>query len=247
MSFAIHREQRIHYTIEGSGPLVILQHGLLLSGQSWKQAGVAELLAESYRVACVDSLGHGLSDKPSDPSLYDQVGRAGDIIAVIDHLGERHAHFVGHSMGGWIGVGVAKYYPERLSTLVVGGWHPAKGLPPGPKGPVDFDGFMRFAQRTAPELTEWVTPAIEPGVRACFDALGELDGARDALLNETFQVMIWDGRDDPNHDSKKAFADENGLRFLSTAGDHLRILFDHGKKAAEAFASFWTMCNPEAA
>ena len=36
MPFATHRGQRIHYTIEGSGPLVILQHGLLLY---WQEQG----------------------------------------------------------------------------------------------------------------------------------------------------------------------------------------------------------------
>jgi pimeloyl-ACP methyl ester carboxylesterase len=59
MPFAFNRGQRIHYTVEGSGPLVVLQHGLLLNAESWKQAGIVDLLTDSYRVVCVDSLGHG--------------------------------------------------------------------------------------------------------------------------------------------------------------------------------------------
>jgi pimeloyl-ACP methyl ester carboxylesterase len=238
MPFALNRGQRIHYSVEGSGPPVILQHGILLDAESWKQAGIVDRLADGYRVACVDSLGHGLSDKPSDPALYRQAQRAADIVAVMDDMGEPHAHFVGHSMGGWIAVGLAKYHPERLSSLMLGGWHPSRGLPPGPKGPIDFDAFMNFARRTAPQLAQWVTPDIEPSVRACFDALSELDGAREALLNTDFPVMIWDGRDDPHHDAKKAFADENGLRFLSTSGDHLGMLFRHGAECANGIREF---------
>lgn len=156
MPFAINRGQRIHYTVEGYGPLVILQHGLLLDAESWKRAGIADLLADSYRVVRVDSLGHGLSDKPRDPAPYRQAQRGADIVAVMDELGEPRAHVVGHSMGGWIAVGMARYYPERLSSLTVSGWHPSRGLPPGPKGPLSFDTFMSFARRTAPKLVEWV-------------------------------------------------------------------------------------------
>src|SRR5882757_5929381 len=238
MPFATHRGQRIHYTIEGSGPLVILQHGILLSAESWKQSGIVDALADGYRVACIDSLGHGLSEKPSDPALYGQAQRSGDIVAVLDAIGDERAHMIGHSMGGWMAVGVAKYHPERLASLVVGGWHPVSGLPPGPRGPVNFDAFMIFAKRTAPKLVGWVTADIEPGVRACFEALGELQGAREAVLDGNFPVMIWDGWDDPNHASKQSFAEDNRLPFLSTAGDHLGMLFSHGAEGAAGLRAF---------
>lgn len=48
------------------------------------------------------------------PSLL----RSGDIIAVIDDLGDERAYLIGHSMGAWLAVGVAKYHPARLSSLV---------------------------------------------------------------------------------------------------------------------------------
>ena len=220
MPFAVHRGQRIHYTVEGSGPLVVLQHGLLMDAQSWKPSGIVEALA-GFRVACIDSLGHGLSDKPVDPALYDQNQRAGDIVAVIDDLGADRAHLIGYSMGGWISVGVARRHPQRLSSLIVGGWDLINGLPSGPKGPVSFDMFMAFAKRAAPDLVAWVTPDIEPGVRACFDALGELQGASEAVLTAGVPLLFWGGRDDPYHAPMQAFAAANGLPFLSVAGDHL--------------------------
>jgi len=164
--------------VEGTEPLVVLQHGILMSAETWKRAGIVDALTDKFCVACVDSLGHGLSDKPSDPDLYAQDQRSGDIVEVIDDLGQARGHLVGHSMGAWLSVGVAKHHPERLSSLVLGGWDVVNGLPPGSKGPIRFDSFMAFARRTAPALAEWVTPEYEPGVRACFAALGQLDGAR---------------------------------------------------------------------
>jgi pimeloyl-ACP methyl ester carboxylesterase len=233
--FAISRGQRIHYTVDGSGPLVILQHGLLLDAEAWKQSGIVDLLADGYRI---DSLGHGLSDKPATPELYRQAQRAADIVAVMDDIGTERAHFVGHSMGGWIAIGMARYFPERLASLAIGGWHPSRGLPPGPKGPIEFNAFMNFARRTTPNLVQWVAPDVEPGVRACFAALSELDGAREALMNKDFPVMMWDGRDDPDHPAKETFAKDNGIPFFLTAGDHLGMLFRHGAETANGICAF---------
>ncbi|WP_316190922.1 alpha/beta hydrolase [Bradyrhizobium sp. SZCCHNS2096] len=238
MPFATHRGQRLHYTVDGAGPLVVLQHGLLLDGASWRRCGIVDVLAQDFRVVCVDSLGHGRSDKPADPALYAQDQRAGDIVAVIDDLGCERAHVIGHSMGGWLAVGVAKDYASRLSSLVVAGWNLMSGLAPGTNGPVTFDGFMKFARATAPKLTEWVTSEHEAGVRACFEALYELEGAEQAVLGLTQPVMLWNGRHDPAHDPMQAFAKAHGLHDLSTEGDHLGMLFRHGAEGARGLRAF---------
>ena len=243
MPFACNRGQRIHYTVTGSGPLVVLQHGLLMDADSWMQSGIVNGLTDGFRVACVDSLGHGLSDKPTESELYGQEQRSGDIVAVIDDLGYERAHLVGYSMGGWLAVGVAKYRPGRLSSLVIGGWDPVNGLPPGPKGPLKFENFMKFAATTAPTLVEWITPESAPGVRACFEALGQLQGAREAVLTADFPVMFWNGRDDPYHDPVRAFAAANELPFLSTAGDHVAAVLLHGAEAVKGIRLFLDGCN----
>jgi pimeloyl-ACP methyl ester carboxylesterase len=238
MPFASNRGQRIHYTVEGSGPLVVLQHGLLMDADSWTQSGIVKGLTDGFRVVCVDSLGHGFSDKPSDPELYGQEQRVGDIVAVIDDLGYDRAHLIGYSMGGWLAVGAAKHHPKRLASLVVGGWDPVNGLPPGPKGPLSFDFFIRFAKRTTPALVEWVTPECQPGVRACFETLSQLQGARDAVLTADFPVMIWEGQSDPGHDPMQAFAAANGLAFLSTAGNHVAAVLHPSAEAVTGLRAF---------
>lgn len=148
------------------------------------------------------------------------------------------AHLIGYSMGGWLSVGVAKHHPERLSSLVVGGWDLVNGLPRGTKGPLSFDLFMGFAKRTAPTLVEWVTPEFEPGLRACFEALSQLQGARDAVLTADFPVMMWDGRDDPYHDPMQTFATTNGLPFLSSAGDHVAAVLQPDAETIKEIRAF---------
>ena len=239
MPFATNRGQRIHYTVDGRGPLIVLQHGLLMDANSWRESGFVDALADRFCVACIDSLGHGLSDKPSDAALYGDRQRAGDVIAVIDALGYERAHLLGYSMGGWMAVAAARYFPERLSTLVIGGWDPVNGLPAGPGGPVAFDPFMILARRAAPALTRWVTPEIKPAVQACFQALSQLDGAYQTLKAVSFPVLFWQGRNDTGHDRMQAFAAANGFPFLSSSGDHIAAVLRPGPEAIQGICSFF--------
>lgn len=238
MPYVTHRGQRIHYTVEGEGPLVLLQHGLFMDSESWRANGVVDALKDRHRVACVDSLGHGLSDKPADPALYAQEQRAGDLAAVINDLGEASAAVFGYSMGGWMAVGLAKHYPEKVSRLVVGGWDLVNGPPKGPQGPLTFDVFMAFARATAPALVGWVTPEIEPAMRACFEGLSQLDGAPEAVLGGGFPVLLWDGREDPYHNPMQAFAAANGLPFLSSDGGHVPAIVTPGAETVARLAAF---------
>jgi len=79
------------------------------SGESWHENGYVERLADQFKVVCVDSLGHGQSDKPATAKSYHQSERAGDIVAVIDAVGEDRAHLIDYSMVGWLSAGVARF------------------------------------------------------------------------------------------------------------------------------------------
>jgi len=243
MPFVVNRGQQIHYTVDGEGPLVVLQHGLLSSARGWRENGVVAALARDFQVACVDALGHGQSDKPTDAALYAQPQRAADIVAVIDALGAHRARVAGYSMGGWTAVGVAKYFPGRMAGLAIGGWDLVNGVataqPPAMARPLTFDDLLRTARRLAPVLTDWITPEAEPGLRACWDAVGDLEGASEAVLAAPCRVMLWDGREDPYHDPMQAYALEHGLRFLSIGGDHLGAMVAHGAEVGAALADFF--------
>lgn len=238
MPFVSHRGQQIHYTVEGSGPLVVLQHGLFMDASSWKANGIIDALKDRHRVACVDSLGHGLSDKPTDPALYAQDQRAGDLAAVINALGEDRAAVLGYSMGAWMAVGLAKSFPGKVSRLVVGGWDLVNGVPRTPGGPLTFDLFMAFARATAPTLVAWVTPEIEPAMRACFETLGQLDGAREAVLYGGFPVLLWNGDQDAYAAPMQAFAAAEGLPFLSSPGGHVPAIDTPGAETVASLVEF---------
>lgn len=232
----------IHYSVEGSGPLVLLQHGLLSDAESWKRWGFVDALKDKFCVAAVDSLGHGQSDKPSVTSRYSQAARSRDLVAVVDDLGYERAHCVGYSMGGWLGVGMAKHYRNRLSSLVIGGWDITDGVnrssPPDVDRGAYFLGLLTTARQSASALVAWVTPEYEPGVCACWEALAELDGAEDAVMTAGVPLLLWSGREDPNHGPMQRFATDRDLPFLSTDGDHQTAIWRHGQVAAAEILGF---------
>ena len=242
MPFVTSRNNQIHYSVEGTGPLVILLHGLLSNAKSWKRWGFVDPLADGYCVACVDSLGHGESDKPSDESLYGLEPRSHDVVAVMDDLGFEKAHVLGYSMGGWLSVGVAKYHPHRLSSLMVGGWNISHGVGAASTSPLPFRTSFRdqiaAARLNSPALVKWVTADVEPGLCACWNALAELGDARRAVVDAGVPVLLWSGRDDPNHEPMRAFAATETLEFLSTNGDHQSVIWQHGAESSEGVRAF---------
>jgi pimeloyl-ACP methyl ester carboxylesterase len=211
----------------------------LFDAESWRATGIVDQLKDRFRLVCVDSLGHGESDKPIDAKLYGQTQRAGDVAAVIDDLGYARAHVLGHGMGGWLAVGLARLFPQRLSSLVIGGWNLVSGVAPDHAGPVTFERWMRRVAGEVPERAARVTPEVFPAIHACFDALSHLQGAADAVIGAKVPVMIWNGRDDPHHDPMLAFAREHALRSLATPGDHHSMLSHVVPRGAAAFAEFW--------
>ncbi|MBL0608819.1 alpha/beta fold hydrolase [Aeromonas jandaei] len=104
----------MNFKEQGQGPAVILIHGLF--GSLDNLGLLARALGEHYRVISVDLRNHGASFRSDDMSYPAQ---AADILALMDHLGLAQAAIVGHSMGGKVGMQLAKVAPARVSKLVV--------------------------------------------------------------------------------------------------------------------------------
>jgi len=110
---------RIRYRDAGRGDAVVLIHGWTRSLDD--MFVLADSLASDHRVVALDIRGFGQSGRPSGAEAY---GRrmSDDVVRLLDHLGIRRAHLVGHSMGALIAANVAVRYPDRVSsaTLVAG-------------------------------------------------------------------------------------------------------------------------------
>jgi pimeloyl-ACP methyl ester carboxylesterase len=106
---------RIAYDIAGTGPLVLLAHGLGDMRQAYRFLA-PQLAGAGYRVAAMDMRGHGESSTGWDS--YTRTGGAGDILALTGHLGGPAA-IVGHSFAGGAAVIAATQQPELIECIVL--------------------------------------------------------------------------------------------------------------------------------
>lgn len=124
MPYVDNQGVHIYYEVKREGPPLVLVHGFSDSLDSWREYGYTEPLKKEHRLILIDARGHGASDKPHDPEAYGLQQRPADVVAVLDDLDIDLAPYFGYSLGGWIGLGLAKYAPERVSSLIIGGAQP---------------------------------------------------------------------------------------------------------------------------
>jgi pimeloyl-ACP methyl ester carboxylesterase len=99
----------------GSGPAVVLVHGLSGSSTTWRES--MPVLARHHTVIAPDLLGHGDSAKPrGDYSLGAHASGVRDLMVA---LGVKRASIVGHSLGGGVAMQFAYQYPQRCERLVL--------------------------------------------------------------------------------------------------------------------------------
>lgn len=105
----------IHYEVAGEGPAIAFAHGLGGNHLSWWQS--APVFAQRHRVVTFSHRGFPPSTAPggvADPTLY-----AGDLLALLDHLGIDKVVIAGQSMGGWTAVETALAAPSRVAGIVM--------------------------------------------------------------------------------------------------------------------------------
>ena len=107
--------QKIKYVDVGSGPVVVLLHGLGGNSSNW--AFNISALSAKYRVIAPDQIGFGHSDKPL---ISYRVGTYVDFLdKFLEGLNVERATLVGNSMGGWTAALYAVKYPKRVERLVL--------------------------------------------------------------------------------------------------------------------------------
>jgi pimeloyl-ACP methyl ester carboxylesterase len=116
MPFANVRGLRFHYQQAGTGPDIVLIHGVTGDLSIWLLCRALQSLGDTHRVTAFDLRGHGYSDAP--PSGYTSADHAADLFALMDELGIERTSLVGHSFGGVIAAHAAAIAPERVESVV---------------------------------------------------------------------------------------------------------------------------------
>ncbi|MGZ4495350.1 MAG: alpha/beta fold hydrolase [Nocardioides sp.] len=110
---------RLEYTEYGGGDRwVVLVHGQLMPRRMHQPLARA-IASEGFHVVTVDLLGHGRSDRPTDPKEYSMTAFGTQVVALLDHLGAEQAVVGGTSLGANVSLEVAVAAPERVRGLLV--------------------------------------------------------------------------------------------------------------------------------
>jgi pimeloyl-ACP methyl ester carboxylesterase len=214
---------RVIYRTAGSGPPVVLIHGMVNSSRHWH--AVAQRLAEDHTVIAPDLIGHGDSATPrGDYSLGAHAASIRDLLAAI---GIDRATVVGHSLGGGVAMQFFYQFPQRTERLVLvssgGLGHEVSPLLrvaalPGASALLALlahRGVLAALDRAAPRLrgrgvylaaiARALRPLEQPGARKAFlhtlraviDFQGQRVSARDRLylLDVVPTLIVWGGRD----------------------------------------------------
>ena len=119
----------------GSGPPVVLLHGLGCGRRMWFHQ--IRMLRRRFRVIAYDLRGHGQSDAPAAATDYSAAHLARDFIGVLDALKIERTAVVGFSLGGGPALALAAGKPERVSRLVLA------DVGAGADDPVKVEGLAR--------------------------------------------------------------------------------------------------------
>jgi pimeloyl-ACP methyl ester carboxylesterase len=106
---------RLHYCIEGNGPVIVLLHGFLESLEIWDE--FASVLSKEFSIVRIDFPGHGKSDNFSD--VHTMEFMASCVKAVLDHRNICNCLLVGHSMGGYVSLAFAENYPQFAKGIIL--------------------------------------------------------------------------------------------------------------------------------
>lgn len=169
---------RFHSVHTGSGPPVVLLHGLAGSYRWWRYTVPA--LANSFRVHLPDLIGFGGSRLAAGGPP--EIPRLAELLTLwLDALGLERVHLVGHSMGGQISIHIAARRPERVDRLALVS---AAGIPRR----LSLPEMARFVAELIPPRA-WGRPAFLPTI-----ARDALRAGPAPILSATYHILKDDVR-----------------------------------------------------
>lgn len=137
----LHRVAYWEWGEPGNGRVLVCVHGLSRQGRDFDT--LARAMSGHYRVVCPDVVGRGESDRLADPSGYQVPAYVADMVTLLARLDAEVVHWVGTSMGGLIGMGLAALPGSPIQRLVLNDVGPA----------LDAAGIARIASYVGAPLT----------------------------------------------------------------------------------------------
>ncbi len=107
----------MHVAEQGEGPLVVLCHGFPESWYSWRHQ-LRALAAAGFHAVAPDMRGYGRTDAPAEIEKYTLLHLVGDMVGLLDALGEKTAVIAGHDWGAPVAWHAALLRPDRFRGVI---------------------------------------------------------------------------------------------------------------------------------
>ena len=169
---------RFSYLTEGTGPLIVLLHGIAGTSATWED--VFPFLSQRHTVLAPDLLGHGESAKPAGD--YSLGAYANSVRDLLEALGYERGTIVGHSLGGGIALQFAYQFYERCERLVL--------VSSGGLGREVHQVLRAAALPGAEVVLPWLSKAGRQSIGRLVHALGKLGVRASADLEESWRGFI---------------------------------------------------------
>jgi 3-oxoadipate enol-lactonase len=204
---------RLAYQVTGDGPAVLLVHGFGLDMRMWDHQ--AEHLAARYQVIRYDCRGFG-SSGPFDPAAA--YTHAGDLLALLDHLGVRQAVLAGLSFGGRVVLQAALTAPERVRGLALLD-AVLDGVPwdPESQAAIDLAGQMAQTRGLLAGRAAWLAHPLFAAARSKPEVSDRL-----AAMVAGYPGQHWIGHDPHEQAGRRPIdaLDELAMPVLVMVGEH---------------------------
>jgi 3-oxoadipate enol-lactonase len=163
---------RTAYELSGHAgrPVVVLSHHLGTNYRIWDAQ--VDGLVPSFRVLRYDIRGHGDTDVPAAPYSIEMLGQ--DDVALLDALDIERAHFVGASLGGFIGQWLGARASSRLDRMVLVNTAPWIGPAAGWDARIAMVRDRGIESVVAASIERWFTPDFVARDRASVDSIVEM-------------------------------------------------------------------------
>ena len=126
---------KLHLAEQGEGPLVLLCHGFPECWYSWRHQ-ISALASAGFRAVAPDMRGYGRSHRPEAIDEYTLFHLVGDMVGLLDALGERQAVIAGHDWGAPVAWHSALFRPDRFRAVI------GLSVPHRPRSPVPPTSVM---------------------------------------------------------------------------------------------------------
>ncbi len=212
---------KIYYEVRGEGKPVLLVHGFIVDGSSWKRAALYnDLLHEGYKVIILDMRGNGKSGKPHDSTAYENDAEAKDIMLLMDLLKIKQYSVVGYSRGSIITARLM-VLDKRIKDAVLGGMGADFTNPLWPRRIMFYHALRGDSVPQLKGLVEYVQQQKLDQLALAYLQRSQPSTSKEALSKVTQPVLVISGDKDSDNGSAGELAKLLSKSTVATVpGDH---------------------------